>query len=135
MSRLNLLNLADIVAPVQTDPLSSHFPRTRLGQKCVYFLLDRLQRSFSHSFDFDVFAGFSRLLLLVLGSFFVCVSFFFFIYIRLFVQSGKLIPSWLVSVYLEKVFRRLFALYRRPPRPFNAAPLCFTFIFDSLLTS
>lgn len=29
-----------------------------------------------------------------------------FIYIRLFVQSGKLIPSWLVSVYLEKVFRR-----------------------------
>lgn len=83
------------------------------------------------------------LLLLVPGSIFcvVFLSFFFFIYIRLFVQSGKLIPSWLVSVYLEKVFRRLFALYSMDRGPgswvplFSAVSLCFTFIFDSLLTS
>jgi len=71
-------------------------------------------------------------LLLVPGSFFVLL---FFIYIRLFVQSGKLIPSWLVSVYLEKVFRRLFALYRSPPHPSTPPHFVLLLFFDSLLTS
>lgn len=54
-----------------------------------------------------------------------------FIYIRLFVQSGKLIPSWLVSVYLGKRIPSLYVLCC----PLRFVLCCFTFIFVLLSLS